>query len=99
MMPLFHIHGLSTIFASLAAGASVICTSGFSADHFFEWMEELRPTWYSAAPAIHQAILEAASQYPEIVRRFRAAIHPFRLRGDTPAGDRRPGARVRSPIH
>ena len=71
VMPLFHIHGISTIFASLAAGASVICPSGFSAEQFFEWMEELRPTWYTAAPAIHQAILKNASLYPEIVARSR----------------------------
>ena len=69
VMPLFHIHGLSTIFASLAAGASVICTSGFSAPQFFEWMEAFRPTWYTAAPTIHQAILENAVHHPGITAR------------------------------
>ena len=54
VMPLFHIHGLSAIFASLAAGASVICTPGFSAEQFFGWIETLRPTWYSASPTIHR---------------------------------------------
>ena len=69
VMPLFHIHGLSTIFASLAAGASVICPPSFSAAQFFEWMEALRPTWYTAAPTIHQAILKNVAQHPEIVAR------------------------------
>ncbi|HEX2250800.1 MAG TPA: condensation domain-containing protein, partial [Gemmatimonadales bacterium] len=66
VMPLFHIHGLSTIFASLAAGASVVCIPGFSAPQFFEWLEEFRPTWYTAAPTIHQIILENARLHPEI---------------------------------
>ena len=64
VMRLFHIHGLSTIFASLAAGASVICTEGFSAPRFFEWMEAFHPTWYTAAPTIHQEILENAVHHP-----------------------------------
>ena len=50
VMPMFHIHGLSTLFASLAAGASVVCTPGFSSAQFFEWLEAFQPTWYSAAP-------------------------------------------------
>ncbi len=69
VMPLFHIHGLSTIFASLAAGASVICPAGFSPEQFFAWLNELHPTWYTAAPTIHQAILKNASHFPEIVAR------------------------------
>ncbi|HVN77934.1 MAG TPA: AMP-binding protein, partial [Terriglobia bacterium] len=67
VMPLFHIHGLSTIFASLAAGASVVCTEGFSGPRFFQWMEEFRPTWYSAAPTIHQEILKNAVYHPGII--------------------------------
>jgi acyl-CoA synthetase (AMP-forming)/AMP-acid ligase II/acyl carrier protein len=57
-MPLFHIHGLiGALLASLAAGASVVCPPGFSAPHFFAWLEEFRPTWYTAVPTMHQAIL------------------------------------------
>jgi acyl-CoA synthetase (AMP-forming)/AMP-acid ligase II/acyl carrier protein len=58
IMPLFHIHGLSgALVSSLTAGASVVCTPGFDAVEFFAWMVELRPTWYSAVPTIHQEIL------------------------------------------
>ncbi|MEA2491160.1 MAG: hypothetical protein QOH21_2952, partial [Acidobacteriota bacterium] len=64
VMPLVHIHGLSAIFASLAAGGSVVCPSGFSAPGFFDWLEEFRPTWYTASPAIHRAILEEARRQP-----------------------------------
>ncbi len=82
VMPLFHIHGLSTIFASIAAGASVICTDGFSAPRFFEWMEAFRPTWYTAAPTIHQEILENAIHHPGIrarssLRFIRSASAPM----------------------
>lgn len=58
VMPLFHMHGLmGSLLSSLSAGASIVCTPGFYAPNFFEWVEELRPTWYSAAPTMHQGIL------------------------------------------
>ncbi|MBP7148250.1 MAG: amino acid adenylation domain-containing protein [Acidobacteria bacterium] len=69
VMPLHHIHGLSTVFASLAAGASVVPIAGFSGERFFEWLERFRPTWYSAAPALHQIILAQAALHPELVAR------------------------------
>jgi amino acid adenylation domain-containing protein len=57
VMPLYHIHGLSTLFASLISGASYISMAGFSTESFFACLDELRPTWYSASPAIHREIL------------------------------------------
>jgi acyl-CoA synthetase (AMP-forming)/AMP-acid ligase II len=58
VLPLFHGHGLhATLVASLAAGASVVCTPGFDANRFFGWLAAFQPTWYSAVPTIHQAIL------------------------------------------
>ena len=57
-MPLFHIHGLiAAVTASLSAGAGVCCTPGFNAFKFGEWLGEVRPTWYTAVPTMHQAIL------------------------------------------
>ncbi len=64
VMPLFHIHGLSAIFASLTAGASVVCPPGFAAPQFHAWLQEFRPTWYTAAPAVHRMILTEARQRP-----------------------------------
>ena len=70
VMPLFHIHGLvGAVLSSLAAGGSVVCAAEFSAPQFFAWLEELRPTWYTAAPAVHQAILESAAVHREVVQR------------------------------
>jgi acyl-CoA synthetase (AMP-forming)/AMP-acid ligase II/acyl carrier protein len=68
IMPLFHIHGLmASLLASLAAGASVVCTPGFFAPRFFEWVREFSPTWYTAVPTMHQAILSRAQANRAIV--------------------------------
>jgi acyl-CoA synthetase (AMP-forming)/AMP-acid ligase II/aryl carrier-like protein len=75
VMPLFHLHGLMTsVLASLVTGASTVCPPGFSAPHFFAWLEEFRPTWYSAVPTIHQAVLARAVQHRETI-----ASCPLRL--------------------
>ncbi len=61
VMPLFHIHGLvGALLATIAGGGSIICTGGFDARSFFHWIDEYRPTWYTAVPTIHQAVVELA---------------------------------------
>jgi len=70
VMPLFHIHGLvGVLLSSLSAGASVVCTSGFYTPKFFEWLESFHPTWYSAVPTMHQAILARTEANREIIVR------------------------------
>jgi acyl-CoA synthetase (AMP-forming)/AMP-acid ligase II/thioesterase domain-containing protein len=60
VMPLFHIHGLvASILASLHVGGSVVCTSGFASRVFFDWLED-GPTWYTAVPTMHQAVVSRA---------------------------------------
>jgi acyl-CoA synthetase (AMP-forming)/AMP-acid ligase II len=69
VMPLFHIHGLlAAVSASLSAGASIWCSSGFNALNFFANMTEARPTWYTAVPTMHQAILSRAGRNAEVIR-------------------------------
>ena len=69
VLPLFHAHGLiSGLLTALAAGSSVICTDGFDAIAFFGWMRELQPTWYTAVPTIHRALLTAAEANPDLAR-------------------------------
>jgi acyl-CoA synthetase (AMP-forming)/AMP-acid ligase II len=68
VMPLFHIHGLiAAVSASFAAGASVWCAPGFDAMKFFGWMRDARPTWYTAVPTMHQAILSRAGRNADTI--------------------------------
>ena len=75
VMPLFHIHGLiAGLLAPLSRGGSVFCTPGFNALKFFAAMEEAKPTWYTAVPTMHQAILTRAAQNKAVIAR-----HPLRF--------------------
>lgn len=74
IMPLFHIHGLlAAVCASLRAGASVHCAPGFNALRIFAQFEQVAPTWYTAVPTMHQAIVGRAA-------RNRAVIDAMTLR-------------------
>ncbi|MGC8642866.1 MAG: acyl--CoA ligase [Isosphaeraceae bacterium] len=75
VMPLFHIHGLMAgLLAPLEAGGLVFCTPGFNALKFFSWMNEARPSWYTAVPTMHQLILARASGHREVI-----AANPLRF--------------------
>ncbi|MDB5382786.1 MAG: AMP-dependent synthetase [Rhodospirillales bacterium] len=70
VMPLFHIHGLiAAVLSSVAAGGSVICTPGFDALKFFRWLDEEKPSWYTAVPTMHQTILTRAPRNAEVIAR------------------------------
>jgi acyl-CoA synthetase (AMP-forming)/AMP-acid ligase II len=72
IMPLFHIHGLiAAVLSSLAAGASVSCTPGFNAFKFFAQFDEIRPSWFTAVPTMHQALQALAGRNKEIIARGR----------------------------
>ncbi len=94
VMPLFHIHGLvAALTSGLAAGGAVWCAPGFDALRFFGWMEEARPSWYTAVPTMHQAILSRAPRNAEtiakvplrLIRSSSASLPPqvFRALADT----------------
>jgi acyl-CoA synthetase (AMP-forming)/AMP-acid ligase II len=69
VMPLFHVHGLvGALLASLHAGASVACVPAFEAGRFVEWLRAFSPSWYTAVPTIHQAILDEIRQCPTQAR-------------------------------
>src|ERR671936_1107208 len=75
IMPLFHIHGLmAAVLASLGAGSQVSCSPGFNALRFFHWLDEVRPTWYTAVPTMHQAILSRAPRHREELGRSRLRL-------------------------
>ncbi|MEM8554753.1 MAG: acyl--CoA ligase [Pseudomonadota bacterium] len=70
IMPLFHIHGLiAAVASSLAGGASIFCTPGFDALKVWGWLDAVQPSWYTAVPTMHQAILARASRNKDIVDR------------------------------
>ncbi len=89
VMPLFHSHGLlNGLIWPLSAGGSTVCPPKFQADAFFAWFEATRPTWFTAVPTIHRAVVNsAASHYPALsrsrlrfVRSSSAALPPDLLR-------------------
>ncbi len=66
VMPLFHIHGLvAGLCSSLVGGATVICTTGFSAPDMARWLVGHQATWYTAVPTMHQALLERRASFPD----------------------------------
>ena len=56
---------MAAILATFEAGASVVCAPGFDAMKFFAWLAEFEPSWYTAVPTMHQAIVARASRNPE----------------------------------
>jgi len=70
IMPLFHIHGIvGLLLSSLCSGGSIFTSAGFNALKFFSWIKVFSPTWYSAVPTMHQAILSRANRNSEIIAR------------------------------
>jgi amino acid adenylation domain-containing protein/non-ribosomal peptide synthase protein (TIGR01720 family) len=70
VLPLFHVHALlTTLLPSLMAGSSIVCTPGFSVSTFFGSIAEFHPSWYTAVPTVHQAILAHTSLHREIIAR------------------------------
>ncbi len=69
IMPLFHIHGLmAAVLSSLSAGSQVYCTPGFDALRVFKWMQDATPSWYTAVPTMHQAILARAARNKPVIQ-------------------------------
>jgi len=88
VMPLFHVHGLlAALLASLSAGGSVVCSPGFEAAEFPGWMRQWEPSWYTAVPTLHQAILARSAGKPVEAHRLRfirscSAALPPQLMGE-----------------
>lgn len=72
VMPLFHIHGLlAAVSSTLATGGQVWCAPGFDALRFFGWLRDADPTWYTAVPTMHQAILSRAGRNSDVIEAAR----------------------------
>jgi acyl-CoA synthetase (AMP-forming)/AMP-acid ligase II/acyl carrier protein len=56
LVPFDSMHGLiGCLLASLTRQAAVVCSPGFCAHRLGPWIVQLKPTWFSAVPAIYQA--------------------------------------------
>lgn len=63
VMPVYHSQGLIVgLLAPLVSGSSVVCTPAFDATEFLRWAREFRPTWYTATPTVHQAVVDHVSR-------------------------------------
>ncbi|MGD0811296.1 MAG: amino acid adenylation domain-containing protein, partial [Acidimicrobiales bacterium] len=72
LMPYYHIHGLvAGLLAPLAAGGSVIAAGAFDAARIRAWLQDGSPTWYTAVPTIHRAVLDALVQDRPVAHRLR----------------------------
>jgi acyl-CoA synthetase (AMP-forming)/AMP-acid ligase II len=63
VMPLYHGHGLiAALLSTLASGGTVLLPARgrFSAHSFWDDIDAVRATWYTAVPTIHQILLERA---------------------------------------
>ncbi|WP_414476484.1 AMP-binding protein [Microvirga sp. M2] len=68
--PPFYSHGLKvTAFTPLLTGGSIALPSDASTVDLTEWFETLRPTWYSAGPTLHRAVLDKAKTTPDVAAR------------------------------
>ena len=67
MMPLFHLTGFLSSLSQLLAGGVVIATAGFDSNTFLGWLQQFRPTWYTASPALHNATLPLLEARPDVL--------------------------------
>ena len=75
VMPAYHSQGLVVgLLAPLAAGSTVVCAPVFDASEFLRWVSEFSPTWYTASPLVHQAVIDLVSY-----RRTGMPAHTFRM--------------------
>lgn len=72
LMPLFHVHGLiGCLLSTFFSGGSVITSPGFQPDSVSSWLTDLQPTWYSAVPAIHYAMIRKAGEHGSLSHSLR----------------------------
>lgn len=68
LMPMFHIHGLTAALTQLSCGGSVACVPGFEVGEFISWLNEFRPTWFTAGPPLLRVVLRLVRDHPALLR-------------------------------
>ncbi|WP_246161136.1 AMP-binding protein [Bradyrhizobium sacchari] len=65
--PPFYSHGLKvTVFTPLLTGGSIAVPANNAIVALDEWLDCLSPTWYSAGPALHAAMLDKVSSLADV---------------------------------
>jgi acyl-CoA synthetase (AMP-forming)/AMP-acid ligase II len=85
VMPLYHGHGLlAALLSTLVSGGTVLLPARgrFSAHTFWDDIDAVRATWYTAVPTIHQILLERAKtdqsgKKPATMRFIRSCSAPL----------------------
>ncbi len=85
VMPLYHGHGLiAALLSTLASGGAVLLPSRgrFSAHTFWDDIDAVKATWYTAVPTIHQILLErnrtdSTARCPAALRFIRSCSAPL----------------------
>jgi acyl-CoA synthetase (AMP-forming)/AMP-acid ligase II/thioesterase domain-containing protein len=73
--PPFYSHGLKvTVFTPLLTGGSIAVPANSTILALDEWLDVLRPTWYSAGPTLHAAVLDKAKSLEDA-----QAVHTLRF--------------------
>jgi acyl-CoA synthetase (AMP-forming)/AMP-acid ligase II/thioesterase domain-containing protein/acyl carrier protein len=73
--PPFYSHGLKvTVFTPLLTGGSVAIPMNPAVVDLSDWFDGLRPTWYSAGPTLHRAVLDLARNVADA-----QALHTLRF--------------------
>jgi oxalate---CoA ligase len=68
---LFHAHGLvAGVISTLMVGAQVMCPPAFNPAACLAWLDEFRPTWITAVPTVHEAVLAELRDNPDIRERL-----------------------------
>lgn len=66
VMPLYYAQGIcNALLVQLILGASTAFPARRTAAEFCAWLGKFRPTWYSAGPTFHRAVLEHARAIPK----------------------------------
>jgi acyl-CoA synthetase (AMP-forming)/AMP-acid ligase II len=78
-------------------GASIHCPAGFNALKFFDQLDQVQATWYTAVPTMHQMILSRAERNAEILARRKLRFIRSSSASLTAAGDEIAGGGVRLP--
>jgi long-chain acyl-CoA synthetase len=66
VLPLFHVNGIMiSVVSPLLAGGSTFVAERFDADTFWATVERVRPTFFSAVPAIYSRLVSRAGPQPD----------------------------------